>query len=182
VFGTLGQTLRVATLGLVAGRIDLLAGATEDAEREFRASYELLEGMGERDAVATAAADLAEACFLLGRDEEAMKLTETSERAAAPQDVLSAISWRRTRARLLAQSGATPKAERLAREGVELAERTDFLNVQADALLALAEVLEAGEKAKSAGAAAAGALKLYELKGNVASAYAAREVVEMVST
>jgi hypothetical protein len=60
-------------------------------------------------------------------------------------------------------------AQRLGREAVELAAPTDFLDLQATALLALARVLrEAGTPEAADVAARAGAI--YELKGNLVGA------------
>jgi hypothetical protein len=61
-------------------------------------------------------------------------------------------------------------AERLAREGVELAERTDFVNHSADARVDLAIVLSRLRRTDDAQAALAEALRLYERKGNVVAA------------
>ena len=67
-------------------------------------------------------------------------------------------------ARLLARRGEHAEAERLAREGVELAARTDFLSLHGDAWADLAHVLEDPAEAVEQ------ALALYARKGNVAAA------------
>jgi hypothetical protein len=70
------------------------------------------------------------------------------------------VQWRGPRAKVLAARGERDEAERLAREAVELAERTDFLNLRGDALANLAEVTGSGLE----DAAAA-----YTQKGNAAA-------------
>ena len=71
-------------------------------------------------------------------------------------------------------AGDAAEAERLAREAVELAAPTDFLDLQATALLALARVLRAAGSPEAASAAAE-AQAVYERKGNVVGAgWAAR--------
>jgi hypothetical protein len=63
-----------------------------------------------------------------------------------------------------------PVVERsLARQAVHIAEETDFLSMQADTRVALAEVLTlAGRPAEDAEAPLREALDLYERKGNLA--------------
>jgi len=55
-----------------------------------------------------------------------------------------------------------------------IAERTDFVNERADALIDLSHVLEESRRRDEAVAAASGAVHLYELKGIVVAAAAAR--------
>jgi tetratricopeptide (TPR) repeat protein len=85
------------------------------------------------------------------------------------------VQWRAVRAKLLARAGESEEGERLAREAVSLAEETpDFLLLRGDALLDLAEVLVATGRPTEAVPAIEKALQLYERKGNVVSASAAR--------
>ena len=77
--------------------------------------------------------------------------------------------WRVARAQVQAAAATPPKRERLAREAVELAAPTDFLDLQATALLALARVLRAAGSPEAASAAAE-AQAVYERKGNVVGA------------
>jgi hypothetical protein len=86
------------------------------------------------------------------------------------------VMWRVARARISAGAGAVAEAERLAREAVDLATPTDFLDLQATALLSLARVLqEAGSP--DAAHVAAEAQAVYERKGNVVGAERAAELV-----
>ena len=73
------------------------------------------------------------------------------------------------RARLAAHRGGLVQAEQLARRGVELAERSDMLNVRARAWLASAEVEQANGRRGTADSALQSAVALYEQKGNVAA-------------
>jgi hypothetical protein len=61
---------------------------------------------------------------------------------------------------------------------VGVAERAGFLNVHADALRDLAEVLDGAGDPEGAAAAAAAALDLYRRKGNVVSAQRVVEALE----
>ena len=77
--------------------------------------------------------------------------------------------WRSARAKVLARRGEAGEAGAAAREAVAIAERTDLLNTQADALLGLAEVLALAGRDDEAGAAARAAAERYERKGNLVS-------------
>ena len=75
---------------------------------------------------------------------------------------------------MLARRAQYEEAEALAREAVALAQVTDFVNHRADALLDLSQVLKASRRVDEAVTSASEALNLYQLKGNLVSAYATR--------
>ena len=75
---------------------------------------------------------------------------------------------------MLARRGDFDAAERAAREAVAIAERSDLLNTQADALLDLAEVLALAGRGDEAKAAAGEAAERFERKGNLPSLARAR--------
>ncbi len=152
------------------GTVHLLAGDAAAAERELRAGYQTLEAMGEASVLSNVAGLLARSLVLQERDEEALSYTSEGERLAAVDDLAAGVHWRGPRARVLARRGAHVEAAALAREAVELAARTDFLNLHGDALVDLAEVLRAGGRPAEAEAADADAVILYERKGNSVAA------------
>jgi tetratricopeptide (TPR) repeat protein len=78
---------------------------------------------------------------------------------------------------VLAAQGDVEQAERLAREAVALAARTDYLEEHADALMTLAEVLRRAGWAAEATPALEEALRLYERKDNTVLAARAREAL-----
>jgi tetratricopeptide (TPR) repeat protein len=80
------------------------------------------------------------------------------------EDIDPQIGRRRIKARVLARRGEHEEAVRLAREAVELAERTDYLVAHANACLDLAEVLERAARPAEARDALAEALRLCERK------------------
>ncbi len=164
--------LRVAAAGAseIAGTVHLLAGDAEAAERELRHGYEAFERMGEQAALSTLAAMLAQALYAQGRDDEALAFTAIGEESAAPDDLHTQVQWRGARAKLLARAGGAGEAERLAREGVALADRTDFLVMRGNAVLDLGEVLLALGRGDEAAAAGDEALALYDRKGATALA------------
>jgi ATP/maltotriose-dependent transcriptional regulator MalT len=170
----LGQRLDYAGRGYIEGEIELLAGDAEAAERVLRESFELLESMGETSYLSTIASSLADAIYRQGRYEEAERFSEVSEQAAAPKDLSSQIGLRSVRARVLAQRGEAEKAEALAREAVDMARRTDYLNMLAAALLALVDVVVIGGRPAEAIPLIEEARVLYDRKGNLVMAEQAR--------
>ena len=168
----------LAAVPLYSGQIELLAGAAEAAEEELRRGYDVLEEMGDLARLSTAAAFLAQVLYAQGRNDDAERLTAVSADAAATDDAVSQMLWRGTRAKTFALRGELGEAEALAREAVEIAERTDGLNLHGDALLDLAVVLRAAERPREAAASAERALALYERKGNLVSAARARAATE----
>jgi ATP/maltotriose-dependent transcriptional regulator MalT len=84
-------------------------------------------------------------------------------------DIVTEVMWRVARAQIHAHKGEAPEAERLAREAVTLAAPTDFLDLQATALLALARVLRAAGSPEAASVAGE-AQAVYERKGNIVGA------------
>jgi tetratricopeptide (TPR) repeat protein len=73
------------------------------------------------------------------------------------------------RAKLLARRGDFEDAERVAREAVEIAARTDHLNLRGQCAADLAEVLLRAGKPEESAAARQQAVRLFEQKGNVAA-------------
>ncbi len=158
----------------------LLAGRPADAERALRPAYEALQRIGERSGVLSIhAALLAEAIFAAGgRDQEAERLSEVAEAAAADsEDATALVQWRTVRATALARKGDAGAAERLATEAAELAAATDCLPIQAWALLALARTRRLGGQSAAARRAAHEALAVAERKGDLAAAAAARALL-----
>jgi ATP/maltotriose-dependent transcriptional regulator MalT len=160
----LGLRFSVGLFALTAGEIEALAGEPAAAERPLRLCYELTKRLGDRQYVAVAP-NLAEVLHQLGRDEEALRFTEQVE-AAAFLDVPEQFLWRKARAKVVAARGDGEQAERLAREAVDLAERTDHLEEHADALVTVAEVLRRAGRAAEAEPALQEALRLCERKGS----------------
>ena len=103
------------------------------------------------------------------------------QRAAAAADVVTQVVWRGARASALARRGEAAEAERLAREAVDLAQATDFLDLQAGALLGLGDVLRVAGEGGQAAAAIRAARETYESKGNVVAAGQARVQLEALA-
>jgi predicted ATPase len=163
------------------GLVEILAGDATAAERELLAGFEALEEIGETSIFANLAAMLAQVLYTQKRDADALRFSEISEQASARDDLSAQVQWRAARAKLRARIGEPEEGERLALEAVALAEQTpDFLLLRGDALLDLGEVLVAIGRQAAAVGPIEKALRLYEQKGNVVSASAARKRLDEI--
>jgi ATP/maltotriose-dependent transcriptional regulator MalT len=163
----LGLRILASSSALIAGQIGLLSGETQRAESELRWGYDTLAEIGDRNGLATVAAGLAEALLTQARNEEVLEIAAIGQEFAAPEDVPTQVAWRGPAATALARRGRQEEGERLAREAVELAGQTDFLDLHAGVLLHLAEVLRLGGHTAESTAAAEAAATLYASKGNL---------------
>jgi tetratricopeptide (TPR) repeat protein len=160
-----------------ASTIELLAGDAAAAEHELRTGYRMLEEIGDVHVRPTIAAYLAAALAYEGRFADADEFARFAESHAWEDDIVTQVMWRVARALVRAAAEDPAEAERLAREAVALAAPTDFLDLQATALLAIARVLRAAGSPEAASAAAE-AQAVYERKGNVVGAGWAAQLVE----
>jgi tetratricopeptide (TPR) repeat protein len=158
----LGMTMNRAIRALDGSAIELLAGDAEAAEHELRFGYRILEEIGDVHFPATIAAYLASVLAQEKRPADAEEMAEFARSHALEDDIVTQVMWR-------VASAQVQTSERLAREAVELAAPTDFLDLQATALLALARVLHAAGSPEATNAAAE-AQAVYEQKGNVVGA------------
>jgi hypothetical protein len=168
-WGALGMTYHRALRAIDASTIELLAGDAEAAERELRTGYDMLAEIGDIHVRPTLAAYLAAVLVEGGNLVDADALASYAESHSSEDDIVTQVMWRVARAQIQAHGRDAPKAEQLAREAVELAAPTDFLDLQATALLALARVLQAAGSPDASGLAR-DARAVYERKGNVVGA------------
>jgi tetratricopeptide (TPR) repeat protein len=170
IFEEVGLPLQVALNEHLSAQVEMLAGETEAAERSWRKSSELLIEMGERSYLSTRAAELAEkALYAQGKYDEAERFAELGREAGASDDIETQVRWRGALAKVLARRGDAERAERLAREAVDLAENTDFLELLGDVLADMAEVLRLAGRPDEARPVLEEALAVYERKGIVPS-------------
>jgi class 3 adenylate cyclase/tetratricopeptide (TPR) repeat protein len=146
--------------------VDMLAGDLVAAEETLRAGYRQLEEMGGTGPRVNVATLLARVLLLRGRNDDAEELTRTCERLAAPDQADAQVKWRSIRAIAMARRGELGEAERLAREAVYLAGKTDQLDSRAEAHLDLAEVLLLGGRGGEAAHELDRAISLYKEKGH----------------
>jgi tetratricopeptide (TPR) repeat protein len=150
-------------------RIAVLAGDFHGAEAACREGLQIARDIGERMHGDLLAIGLADALCRLGRSEEAAAHLEEVAQHRKTGSAFMSAEWRATQARVLARRGDVVEAEGLARDAVVLIAPTDLLDLHADVVLALAEVLLAGGQPEAAAAALEEALRLYQKKGNVAA-------------
>jgi class 3 adenylate cyclase/tetratricopeptide (TPR) repeat protein len=172
----LGLQWALIQIDWMGGDVERLAGNWAKAEKLYTAAFEKLDRMGERAQLSTLAVMLGEALYLQGRHDEASELSLVSEKAAAPDDLLSQMLWRSLRAKVQAGRGALDTAEALAGDAVRLAADTDGLNFRAGVLLDAAEVLRLAGRIQESAHRAAEALRLYQRKENLVSSHHARSI------
>ena len=125
-------------------QIATLAGDHVAAAECWREHCDLLERHGDRAALSTAAPLLGRSLCALGRHSEAEPFAQLGLELGDPSDIVTQALWRQLEAVVLVSRGESVAAQNLAREAVELTDRTDCLNLQGDALCDLAEVLAGG--------------------------------------
>ncbi|MGA9161040.1 MAG: hypothetical protein WB297_09290, partial [Actinomycetota bacterium] len=177
LFQELGNTHGLAGMTNAASDVELYAGDLVAAERERRSGYEAHRSVGAEAYQATSAACLADILVQLGRDDEALEFAQEGEELSVEGDISAQVPSRFAKAKVLARRGESHQAGRLAREAVSIAEGTDWLNLQGDAQMALAEVLRLAGRSNEAADAAKQAAERYERKGNVVAAGWARELL-----
>jgi tetratricopeptide (TPR) repeat protein len=174
----LGTSLFLSSQRFFAGRVELLAGDPAAAEAHFRDAIQLLEAHGDRGGnLSGPLVFLAEALHARGADDEAAEVARSGLELGNPDDLENQIQGRAILAELLAERGDLHGAETLAREAVELSDRTDSPLFRADARRALAVVSRAAGPAGTASTAAREALALYEEKGSVAGTESIRRLL-----
>ena len=153
---------RQAMGAFAAGQIDLIAGDPAAAEQHLREAYEAYRAMGERGYLSTVAGLLAETLYAQGQLGEARQMTEQAQAAAAPADIDAQARWRAARAKVLARAGQFPAAQTLLNEAAALVSPTCWAALQAEILLARAEVDGLAGAPERAAASLRAALRIYQ--------------------
>jgi tetratricopeptide (TPR) repeat protein len=157
------------------GEIAALAGDHATAAAHLRRECDRYQRGGDRAHLSTYAPLLGRSLCALGRHDEAEPLAQLGRELGGEQGIVTQMLWRQVQARVHAHRGEHAEAERLAREVEAIAERTDDLNRQGDALCDLAEVLAAAGRIDKAAETLEQALERYERKQNLAMAAQVRD-------
>jgi tetratricopeptide (TPR) repeat protein len=177
-FAERGPSVALAASAYTGNRLELLAGDPAAAVAFGEECCSLLDELGQQGFLSTAAADLAEAYYQLGRLEAADAWTGRAKELGASDDAMTQMLWRQVRAKVLARRGEHGEAERLAREALAIGEQTDMLDYQAAAYADLGEVLSLAGRHEEAAEALEQALVRYERKENLVMAGRVRARLE----
>ena len=145
--------------------IAALAGDYEAAARYEQKAIDDFEDHGHLTFQASYGAKLGRWLCALGRYDEAEPLAQLGRKLDSQE---AEWVWRQVQARVHAHREEHADAARLAREAIAIAERTDQLTYQGDALCDLAEVLGAAGRTNEAAATFEQSLDRYERKKNLA--------------
>jgi tetratricopeptide (TPR) repeat protein len=160
--------------GRIRGRIQLLSGDPEQAERTFRSCCSVFERARDEAALSTVASELALALCEQGRYDDAREWAAAAEAHAPAGDIAAQFSWRSAAARVRGASDDAEAGLALALEALDLVRRTDALTDHGNVLLEVAELLRRANRHEQAVARTEEALALFARKEDVASARRAR--------
>ena len=138
VFDDLGQRRWLAAAEGTAGLFAWWSGSLEVAERDLGSCYRFSREYG-GEIWGREAANYARVLLELGRLDEADEVAITIAAGTAEHEVETQIEWKSVRSRILAARGDAGTGVSVGREGVRLAERTDFVGLFAQALIDLVE-------------------------------------------
>ena len=154
------------------------SGDLEAAVRHEEVAVQKLEQAGQDSFLSTEAPKLARWLCALGRHEEAEPYALLGRELGDERDSVTQALWRQAQALVRAARGELVEAEALAREGLEIADGTDGLNMQGDAYCDLAEILITAGRRHEAAAAFEVALERYDRKKNLAMVAQVRPKLE----
>jgi tetratricopeptide (TPR) repeat protein len=173
----LGMPSEDAWCARYSARLEMLAAKPRAAEKELRFACSVFETKGAEENRSLIWAALADALYSDNRYEEADMYASLSERYASRGDPRYDSRWKRVRAKLLARAGEIRQAEALGREAIDLLSGTDYVTIQANTLMDLAEIYRLADRPPDAIGAVREALSLYNQKGNVVAADKARALI-----
>ena len=153
--------------GFWAAPLEMLAGDPAAAEAHLRPACEYFQARGEQGLLSTLSAFLAEALYAQGRFDDARRWADVSRETATSDDYNAQGMGRAIEAKLLARAEKFDEAETRAREAIELVDRSDELDTQANVRLGLVEVYRLAGRNDDAVAALDNAIERFERKGNV---------------
>ena len=158
--------------------ICISAGDPAAAVAALERSDAALAEFGERSFRSTTNALLARAYELCGNQAGARVAVDRAESLGAPEDRVNFVIAHTVRARLALADRDEQAAERWARSAVDHASLSDFILIQAQAKLTLAEVLTAIGHRDEAAAEAGEGFTLFESKGDQPGAAEASAALE----
>jgi hypothetical protein len=160
------------------GQLELAAGDPAAAERALRGSQEVLIEMGLNSSLGETVVPLAAALHAQGRHGEATDTLKSVKEEWASGDASVDAPRLAVRAKLLAADGLDIQAARAIERAMRLVERTDWLCLQADTLLAHADVLGMADRLTDGERSLRRALQIAGAKGYSVAAERARGLLD----
>jgi class 3 adenylate cyclase/tetratricopeptide (TPR) repeat protein len=158
-----------AAHALVIAGVETSVGNAEAAERRLREARDVLVTLGDVWWVSTVDSLLCGAVAAQDEPQRFLRLADTFDLSPPVPDAQLVIRRSLVRARAFLLRGSAPDAEAAARRGVELAQPTDLVCDHADALLMLADALDARGLTEEAATRRIDAIALLRAKRNAAA-------------
>ena len=158
-----------AAHGMWIASVEISVGKAEAAERRLREAREFLAPIGNVWWLRLVDGFLCEAVRGQDRPREFFRLADAFVASVQLTDRGTLIERQLLFARAQLLRGSAPEAEAAARRALKLLEPTDFVTHRANALLLLADILDARDLGDDAAAARSGAIEKLRAKGNLAA-------------
>jgi class 3 adenylate cyclase/tetratricopeptide (TPR) repeat protein len=171
----LGDTISWAGTAMLEGEIELTAGDPRAAYDVLAEGHRVLAEYAETGYLATVVGLQAQAALGLGREDEALELTDETDRLAQRDDFEPRARLRLVRAVVQARRGDIGRAEELVREAAGLIEPTDYLFLYVNLNLVRAEIARLAGRPDAEREALEKALAPAEEKGCLVAAEQIRE-------
>jgi len=164
-----GLAWLAAIHGLGIAHVEISVGRAEGAERRLREAREFLGGLGNVWWIDLVDGSLCDAVGAQDRPREFLRLADAFATSVQMTDRATLVRRQLLLARSHLLRGSVPEAEAAARHALKLVEPSDALPEHANALLMLAEVLDARGLEDDAAAARSEAIAKLRAKGNLAA-------------
>jgi tetratricopeptide (TPR) repeat protein len=164
-----GLSWLAAAHALVMANVETWVGNAEVGERRLREARDVLVKLGDIWWVSTLDMGLCAAVRAQDRPQEFLRLADAFDASPPVPDLQILVQRSLLRSRALLLRGSAADAEVAARRGLDLVGPTDLVLDHTDALLTLAEVLDARGLADDAAAARREAVGMLRAKGNLAA-------------
>jgi class 3 adenylate cyclase/tetratricopeptide (TPR) repeat protein len=162
------------------GQLELAAGDAKAAERALRESEAVLIEMGLRSSLGETVVPLAAALLAQGRYDDAAESLRSVKEEWASGDASVDAPRLALRAKLLANEGLDVQAERAVGRSLRLVEKTDWVCLQADTLLAQAEILRLADRLAEAAPGLRRVVEIAEAKGYAVALATARGLLDEI--
>jgi class 3 adenylate cyclase/tetratricopeptide (TPR) repeat protein len=164
-----GLAWLAAVHGLSIAFLEISVGKAEAAERRLREAREFLAAIGNVWWVDLVDGCLCEAVGAQDRPREFLRLADAFATSVQMTDRATLIRRQLVLAKAHLLRGSAPEAEAAARRALKLVESTDAVTDHANALLRLAEILDARDLGDAAAAARSEAVTKLRAKGDLAA-------------